>query len=234
MSLKKIAFALLATLIYNFSIAQERSALVVEDINQRILVSRTNFDQHVNDTGTIVMYICADNQGNVTQIQVLRNKSTIKDLQTLSAVANEALNIKFNAVQSALPQCGEMTFNFDKKPVRRTDIASASKLGQDKVIGSRPTPPSTNVETGDLGQRKILLRPKFDTNFVKQNGLAVIYICADKYGRVIKAEPVPSQSTIKDEQLLNELAEKIKLEMKFSPAKQPDCMYYKVRIEGVD
>jgi len=233
MSLRKIVFALFAILIYNFSIAQERTAQVVEDINERILLSRVNFDQHVSDAGTVVMYICADNPGSVTQIQVLRSKSTITDLKTLSAVANEALNMKFNAVQRALPQCGEMTFTFDEKPIGRMDIISASKLGQNKVIGSRPTPPSTKVETGDLGQRKILRRPQLGNimKLVEENGLAIIYVCADKYGRVIKAEPVSSQSTIKNEELLSKIAKQIKLEMKFSPANQPDCMYYKIEIE---
>jgi len=229
MLLRKIAFALLATLIYNFSIAQERTAQVVEDINGRTQLSRVNFDQHVDDAGTIVMYICADNPGNVTQVQVLRSKSTITDLKTLSAVANEALNIKFTAVRRALPQCGEMTFTFDGKPPGRKDIISASKTGQNKVFGSRPTPPSTKVETGDLGQRKILRRPKLDN--IEEKGTAVIYICADKYGRIIKADPVPSQSTIRDEKLLNELSKKVKREMKFAPANQPDCMYYKVNVE---
>lgn len=237
MPLRKIAFTLLLTLIYNFVVAQGHYAHVVDDINQRILVSRANFNQHVNDTGTIVMYICADNAGNVTQIQVLRSKSTIKDLPTLSAVANEALNMKFDAAQSALPQCGEMTFDFDKKPAGRKDIISASQLGQDKVInrsrpiGSRPTPPSTNVETGDLGKRNILRRPNLN-EIVEQDGVIVLYLCADKYGRVMKVQAVRSQSTIKDASVLLAAAKAVKSEMKFSPGKGTDCMYYKVQIDG--
>jgi len=229
MPLRKIAFTLLITLIYNFAVAQERTAHVVEDINQRILVSRADFNQHVNNAGKIVIYICADNAGDVTQIQVLRSKSTIKDLPTLSAVANEALNMKFNAVQSALPQCGEMTFDFDGKPAGRKDIISASQLGQDKVIGSRPTPPSTNVESGDLGQRNILRHPKLDET--AQDGLIVLYLCADKYGRVIKVQAVRSQSTIKDKDILLAAAKAAKKDMKFSPGKRTDCMYYKMQVE---
>lgn len=230
-SLKKITFTLLAILLYNFSVAQEGVAQVVDDLTNRIVVSRVNFDQYINQTGTIVMYICADNPGNVTQIQVLRHKSTIKDQSILVAVANEALNMKFNAVRRALPQCGEMTFTFDEKPVGRKDIVAASRLGEGKVIGSRPVPPGANTEAGDLGQRKILRRVQLNGDFLEQKGLAVMYICADKYGRVIKAEPVPSQSTISDEQVLDELAEKMKREMKFAPANQPDCMYYKIKME---
>ena len=230
MSLKKIAFALLAILLTNFAIAQERAAKVVEDINQRILVSRANFDQHVNESGTIVLYICADNPGDVTHIQVLRSKSTIKDLQTLSAVANEALHLKFNAVKSALTQCGEMTFTFDKKPVGRNNIVAASQLGQNKVFGSRPTPPSTNVETGNLTTRKVLRHADMD-ELTEMTGEVVVYICADKYGRVIKAEPVRNQSTIKNQDIISEVVLRLKRQMKFSPGKTMDCMYYTVKIE---
>lgn len=229
MLLKKIAFVLLATFMYNFALAQERSAIVVDDIKDRVLLSRVNFDQHTNDAGTVVMYICADGFGNVSQVQVLRSKSTIKDLSSLSALANEALNMKFNASRKPLASCGEITFTFDGKPRGRKDIVGVSQIGQNKVIGSHPTPPSTNVKVGDLGQRKILRRPNLD-NLVKQDQFAVIYICADKYGRVIKAQPVPSKSTIKDEKVLNKLAVKVKREMKFSPGKQQDCMYYRVEI----
>ncbi len=230
MLLKKIAFALLAILLTNFAIAQERSAKVVEDINQRILLSRANFDQHVDESGTIVLYICADNPGDVTHIQVLRSKSTIKDLQTLSAVANEALSLKFNAVKSALTQCGEMTFTFDKKTVDRNDIVAASQLGQNKVFGSRPMPPSTNVEVGDLKARKILRHADMN-ELTETTGEVVVYICADKYGRVIKAEPVSNQSTIKDQDIISKIALKLKRQMKFSPGKTMDCMYYTITIE---
>lgn len=229
MPLRKIAFTLLITFMYNFAVAQALYAHVVEDINQRILVSRVDFNQYVNDSGKIVMYICADNAGDVTQVQVLRSKSTIKDLSTLSAVANEALNMKFEAVRSALPQCGEMTFDFDEKPSGRKDIISTSRLGQDKVIGSRPTPPST-VETGDLGKRNILRHPNLN-EVVEQDGLIVLYLCADKYGRVMKAQAVRSQSTIKDPGILLAAARAAKIQMKFSPGKGTDCMYYKMQIE---
>ena len=231
MPLRKIAFALLATLIYNFAIAQERTAQVVEDINDRTVISPADFDQHIGDaSGRIVMYICADNAGDVTQIQVLRSKSTIKDLSILSAVANEALNMKFNAVRSTLPQCGEMTFPPNEKPIVCPDIVTASKMGENKVFGSRPTPPSTNVETGNLGERAILKRPNLDS--IEQEGTIVLYLCADKYGRVIKAQAARSQSTIKDENVLLTAAKAAKTEMKFSPGKRTDCMYYTIKIEG--
>ncbi len=229
MLLKKIAFALLSILLTNFAIAQERSA-VVEDINQRVLVSRPDFDQHVNESGTIVLYICADNPGDVTHIQLLRSKSTIKDLSTLSAVANEAVNLKFNAVKKALPQCGEMTFTFDKKTVGRKDIVATSQLGQNKVFGSRPMPPSTNVEVGDLNTRKILRRADM-SELTEVKGDVVVYICADKYGRVIKAESVSNQSTIKNPDIISEIVLSIKRQMKFSPGKAMDCMYYTINIE---
>lgn len=228
---RKIVFTLLVALMSNFAIAQEFYAHVVEDINERMLVHHADFKQHINEAGTIVMYICADKAGDVTQIQVLRGKSTIKDLPTLSAVADEALNMKFNAVQKNLPQCGEMTFNFDEKPSGRKDIISASKLGQEKVIGSRPTPPSANVEIGDLGKRNILKGPNLN-QIMAQDELIVLYLCADKYGRVMKAQAVRSQSTVKDAEVLLAAAKAAKIQMRFSPGKGTDCMYYKMQIEG--
>ncbi len=192
-------------------------------------MNRVGFDQHVDDVGTIVLYICADNLGDVTQIQVLRSKSTIKDLKTLSAVANEALKMKFNAVRRALPQCGEMTFTFEQSTGRK-DIISASKQGQNKVFGSRPMPPSTNVETGDLGQRKILRHANIDVT-TDEPGQIVVYICADKYGRVIKAQAVRGKSSIKQADVLLSVSRAIQQQMRFAPANQQDCMYYKINIE---
>lgn len=87
--------------------------------------------------------------------------------------------------------------------------------------------------TGDLGGRKILRRPNL-SSIVTQNGLIVLYICADKYGRITKAQAVKSQSTIKDERILIMAAKKAKSEMRFSPGRGTDCTYYEIRIAGVD
>lgn len=229
---KKIVFAFLAALMCNFAIAQERSAQVVDDIQERILLNRVNFNQHVNDEGTIVVYICANEVGEVTQARVSRTKSTIKDIQTLSVVANETLNMKFNVVRKPLASCGEMTFNFDEKPPKNAPPVVASSLTKSKIMGSRPTPPSTDVEVGDLGERNILRYAKFED--LKQVGQITIYVCVDKYGRVIKSQAVKSKSTIKDNEILLKVARRVKSEMKFAPGKQQDCMYYKVRMEGFD
>jgi len=81
--------------------------------------------------------------------------------------------------------------------------------------------------------RNILRRPNL-SSIVKENGLIVVYVCADKYGRVIKAQAVKSQSTIKNVNILFLAAKKVKSEMRFSSGEKTDCMYYKVRIGGVD
>jgi len=86
---------------------------------------------------------------------------------------------------------------------------------------------------GDLGSRNILRRPNL-SSIIRQNGRIVIYVCADKYGRVVKAQAVMSQSTIKDKKTLLMAAGMVKNEMRFSPGKGTDCMYYKIRIQGVD
>jgi len=223
MLLKKIAFTLLITLIYNFAVAQERSAEVVEDISDRVVHYRANFNQHVNQKAMIVMYICADSLGNVIGVQVLRGKSTIKDLETLNKLANEALKMKFYPAQSGFSYCGEMTFNL-RKPLP-PDTGSAGNN-----IGSRPTPPGKNIEIGDLNNRKILRTVNQD-KWTYPSGTVVVYLCADKYGRVIKAEPVGNQSTIKDKAILSHVAVRLKKWMKFSPGKMTDCMYYTLRID---
>jgi len=226
---KKIVFAFLVALMCNFVIAQEHSAQVVDGIQERILLNHVDFSQHKN-TGTVVVYICADAAGEVTQAQVSRTKSTIKDVQTLSKVANTALEMKFNAVKKLLNSCGEMTFNLDEKTPKNAPAVVNSGLRKRKIIGSRPTPPSTDVEAGDLTARNVLRGAKF--NDLKQKGQVVIYVCADKYGRVIKAQTIKSQSTIKDDEILLEVTKRIQSQMKFSPGKQQDCMYYKVKMEG--
>jgi len=222
MSLKKITFALLAILIYNFSFAQKHSTEVVDDISDRVVHYHANFNQHVHQKAMIAMYICADSLGNVIGVQVLRGKSTIKDLETLNKLANEALKMKFYPAQkSGLSHCGEMVFNV-RKPLP-PDTGSAGNY-----IGSRPTPPGKNIEIGDLNNRKILRTVNPD-KWTYPKGKVVVYICADKYGRVIKAEPIGNQSTIKDKAILSQVAVRLKKMMKFSPGKITDCMYYTLR-----
>ena len=87
--------------------------------------------------------------------------------------------------------------------------------------------------TGDLGGRNILRRPKLNS-IAKQDGRITIYVCADKYGRIVKAQAVKSQSTIKDKNILLAAAQAVKSEMRFSPGRGTDCMYYKVKIEGTE
>ena len=225
MLLRKIAFVVCLALSFNFALAQERPVIIVEDISKRIVVNKANFDQHVKAAGKVVFYICADNPGNVTQVQVLRSKSSIKDFPTLSALANEACRMTFNPIRKAFQQCGEMTFTFEAPTKGRDDVVAASNMGEKKIFGSRPTPPSTRIEAGDLTARKILRN--VETNeLTEEKGQVVMYICADKSGRVIKSEVVEQQSTIKDSSLHIRLEKRSKIFMKFAPSDGMDCMYY--------
>ncbi len=108
--------------------------------------------------------------------------------------------------------------------------------------GKSPTPASGLGDgeeeqggIGDLGGRRVLKRADLKS-IVKKNGSIVIYICADRYGRVVKAQAVKSKSSIKDNDILIAAARKAK-EYRFdrSPSSAPkDCMEMKFSFSDVE
>ncbi len=88
---------------------------------------------------------------------------------------------------------------------------------------------------GDMSGRRMIKRANLES-IVKKNGRIEIYICIDRYGRVMTSKASIARSTIKDKDILQAAANEAK-KMRFSPdAKAPkkECRYIPFTIEGAD
>jgi len=88
---------------------------------------------------------------------------------------------------------------------------------------------------GNLSSRRVLKRVDLKS-VVKENGTIVIYICIDRYGRVVKSMTVKSKSSIKDDETLLAAAKAAK-GFRFNPSPESpakDCMEMKFVIENVE